>query len=365
MADLNPQDSDAEIGASVDNVMLRNAWYYALPSSDIRSGRVVHRTMLGEPVLIGRDADGSVFALKDTCPHRGTLLSHGCFDGREVECPYHGWRFATDGRCTAIPSQTATQRPQPGDIRAMTYLARETQGNIWIYFASKSGAERPSTPPPEVPQIGGSFKLHVSSVFDCGIDMAVSGLMDPAHGAFVHRSALWRTRKSIHEKVKTFSPISDHGRLGWRMERHRASSNSRAYRFLLGGTPETEITYTLPSVRVEHATTGRFSYCGLTACTPIDAKRTAVHHVMYWTVPDGGVLVPLIRLIASRFIDQDRRAVMSMAEGQKFLPATMLIRDADMQARWYFRLKREWLAAETEGRDRSNPIAPATLRWRS
>jgi phenylpropionate dioxygenase-like ring-hydroxylating dioxygenase large terminal subunit len=203
------------------------------------------------------------------------------------------------------------------------------------------------------------------AVFDCGIDLAVSGLMDPAHGAFVHRSALWRTRASIHEKSKAFSPVEGPGRFGWRMDRHRASSNSRAYRLLLGGSPETEITYTLPSVRIEHATTGRFEYCGLTACTPIDARRTAVHHVMYWSIPDGGVLVPLVRAIARRFVDQDRRAVMSMVEGQRFRPATMLIRDADMQTRWYLRLKKEWLAAEAEGRTPVNPIAPTVLRWRS
>src|ERR1700749_3193615 len=95
----------------VKGVLLREAWYYALPGHALGRGATVHRTLLGEPVLIGRDGNGAVFALRDTCPHRGTLLSHGTFDGREVECPYHGWRFATDGRCTAIPSQGPNQRP--------------------------------------------------------------------------------------------------------------------------------------------------------------------------------------------------------------------------------------------------------------
>jgi phenylpropionate dioxygenase-like ring-hydroxylating dioxygenase large terminal subunit len=326
----------------------------------------LHRTLLGEPVLIGRDCGDNVFAMRDTCPHRGTLLSRGAFDGHEVECPYHGWRFATNGRCTAIPSQTTSQRPQPDDIRAKTYPAAEHQGNIWIFFASKDNATPSPLPPvPTIPDVGARFKLHVVAIFECGIDLAVSGLMDPAHGAFVHRSALWRTRTSIHEKAKVFSPVTDTGRLGWRMDRHRASSNSRAYRLLLGSAPETEITYTLPSVRIEHAATRRFDYCGLTACTPIDSQRTAVHHVMYWTVPDGGLLVPLVRFVARRFVEQDRRAVMTMVEGQRFRPATMLIRDADMQTRWYYRLKKEWLAAEAQGRAPVNPIAPTTLRWSS
>src|SRR3954466_16177691 len=83
---------------------LREAWYYALPGHRLKRGAMLAKTLLGEPLLIGRDAAGVPFALRDLCPHRGVPLSCGRFDGREVECCYHGWRFATDGRCTAIPS---------------------------------------------------------------------------------------------------------------------------------------------------------------------------------------------------------------------------------------------------------------------
>jgi phenylpropionate dioxygenase-like ring-hydroxylating dioxygenase large terminal subunit len=355
-------EPDPDARHSADGVMLREAWYYAAPAHAVRRRRTVHRTLLGEPVLIGRDDDGRVFALRDTCPHRGTLLSRGAFDGREVECPYHGWKFATDGRCTAIPSQAPDQRPQPADVRTPRYAVAETQGNIWVYMGTAAG---PLPPVPEVPATGVRYGLHVAMTFACNIDLAVSGLMDPAHGAFVHRSALWRTKASIHEKHKAFSPLDEPGRFGWRMDRHRASSNSRAYRLFLGGAPETEISYLMPAVRIEHATTGRFAYCGLTACTPVDAQRTEVHHVMYWNVPGADALKPLIRAVAWRFLDQDRRAVQAMAAGLAFRPATMLIRDADTQTRWYYRLKREWLAAAAEGRPRRNPLAPAVLTWRS
>lgn len=153
--------------------------------------------------------------------------------------------------------------------------------------------------------------------------------------------------------------------LGWRMDKHRASSNSRAYKLFLGGAPETEITYTMPSIRIEHANTGRYDYCGLTACTPIDAQRTEVHHVMYWNVPGATLLKPLVRWATRRFLDQDRRAVMDMVDGMRFQPAIMLIKDADMQTRWYFRLKKEWLMAEKERRSRRNPLMPILLTWRS
>ena len=350
---------DFQLG--VGGLMLREAWYYGLPSTALTRGRTQHKTLLGEPVLLGRDAAGAVFAMRDTCPHRGTLLSKGKFDGREVECPYHGWRFATNGRCTAMPSQTAVQRPQPGDIRAQTFPAMETQGNVWVYM----GASKRLPPVPVVPVLGERQQLHVAMTFDCNIDLAVIGLMDPAHGAFVHKSSLWRNEASIHEKHKAFSPLPESEGLGWRIDRHSASSNSRAYRLFLGGAPETEISYRLPSVRLEHARTPRYNYVGLTACTPITADRTAVHHVMYWDVPTLSLLKPLVRHLTWRFLDQDRRAVMSMVEGLAFNPPTMLVQDADTQTRWYYRLKREALAAQAEGRAPRNPITPVTLSWRS
>lgn len=346
----------------VGGIMLRDAWYYAMPAAALKRGVAVHRTMLGEPVLIGRDAGGKVFALSDTCPHRGTLLSKGTFDGREVACPYHGWRFATDGRCTAIPSQTAAQRPQPQDVRAESFSAAEHQGNIWIYIGARAAA---LPPVPEVPVIGNRLQLHVSMIFACNIDLAVIGLMDPAHGAFVHRSSFWRKADSIHEKHKAFSPLPEHEGLGWRMDRHTASRNSRAYSLFLGGAPETEISYRLPSVRIEHARTSKYNYCGLTACTPVTADITEVHHVMYWDLPAAPLLRAILKPLTLRFLDQDRRAVLSMQEGLVFNPPTMLVQDADTQTRWYYRLKREVLAAQAEGRPAKNPITPATLSWRS
>ncbi len=43
----------------------------------------------------------------------------------------------------------------------------------------------------------------------------------------------------------------------------------------------------------------------------------------------------------------------------------MLINDADTQARWYYRLKAEYLRARAEKRAFVNPVKDRVLRWRS
>src|SRR5262249_4096367 len=97
---------------------------------------MLSRTMLGEPGLLVRRRDGGVFALRDICPHRGMPLSAGRFDGAEVECCYHGWRFAGDGSCTAIPSLVAGQAFDLARVAVPRYEVREVQGNIWVFFGS-------------------------------------------------------------------------------------------------------------------------------------------------------------------------------------------------------------------------------------
>lgn len=348
--------------AGAPSGMLRGLWYYAVPGRRVRRGRMLHRMLLGEPVLIGRDGDGRVFALSDICPHRGMPLSYGRLDGAEVTCCYHGWRFDTAGRCTHIPSLVEGQKFDVSKIAVRAYPVHEAQGNVWIFMDDETASEPGARPPvPLVPGVGDAGYNMVRTVrFACPIDHAVIGLMDPAHGPFVHRAWWWRGTASIHAKEKRFAP----SHLGFKMLRHAPSRNSFLYR-LMRGRPETEISFQLPGVRIEQVRAGDRVVCGLTAVTPVSASETDVHHAVYWNMPWMTPLMPLWKLVAKRFIDQDRRVVEMQQHGLRFGPKLMLINDADTQARWYYQCKREFATARAEDRAFQNPVPETTLRWRS
>jgi phenylpropionate dioxygenase-like ring-hydroxylating dioxygenase large terminal subunit len=337
---------------------LREVWYYAAAGRRLKPRATLAKVMLGEPVLIGRDAAGRPFALRDICPHRGMPLSAGRFDGHEIECCYHGWRFDSGGRCTAIPSLVPGQNLTLGRIRVRRYPVREVQGNIWAFFGEDPAAA------PEIPVLDGfadaAPRLVETVRFAAPVDHAVVGLMDPAHGPFVHGTWWWRSRRSIRAKAKAFAPAP----YGFAMTRHRPSRNSRAYR-LLGAAPETEIVFRLPSIRIEHIQAGRHLVANLTAITPIDAVTTEINHCVYWTVPWLDALKPLLRPYVRAFLDQDRAIMERQQQGLRWDPPLMLIDDADTQAKWYYRLKREYRRARAEGRPFANPVEPRTLEWRS
>jgi phenylpropionate dioxygenase-like ring-hydroxylating dioxygenase large terminal subunit len=344
--------------------LLRGLWYVAAPGAELKPGKLLAKTLLNEPVLMGRTKDGSVFALRDVCPHRGIPLRYGRFDGTTVACAYHGWRFDKSGSCVEIPSLAEGQAVDLDKIKCGAYACVEQQGLIWVYFP-KAG-ERPEgdqATPPRMPIFDDAVapKLGIMLPFPCSSDHAAFGLMDPTHAAFVHTS--WWFKKDatkLRPKEKKFEPSE----LGWRMVRHRLPPQNLVYK-LLGKHVETEISYKRPGLRIEEVHGDKHSLVGLTAITPITEEDTEVYQ-FFWATPGWvGAVKPLAEYLMTVFLDQDRRVVVQQREGLMNNPRLMLINDADTQARWWMRVKDEWRESQADGRAFANPLAARTLRWRS
>ena len=346
---------------AIDDAPPRNLWYMAGFAAQLAAGKLKHQILLDEPIVFGRDQNGKVFALRDSCPHRGVPFSAGKMMADDtVECPYHGWRFGADGVCKMIPSLVEGQDFDPGRIHARAYPVREQDGLIWIYMAA-DGLEnaQPRGEPPRVGIDNPKPRWSVSQTFRCPVDHAVIGLMDPAHAAYVHAHWYWRHKPK--EKVKHYAPLPT----GFVMTRHQPTKP--AYQ-LLGAEVTTEITFELPSTRfenVEGKLFGRpFKVVSLTVCTPLDAETTQVTQIMYW--PGWvGFIRPFFMVFGAAFLGDDRRMVELQREGLKFNPRLMLIQDADQPAIWYHRVKKAWAESVASGAPFTNPVEERTLRWRS
>jgi phenylpropionate dioxygenase-like ring-hydroxylating dioxygenase large terminal subunit len=247
-------------------------------------------------------------------------------------------------------------------IRVRRYPVAESQGLVFVWVAAdaRSDAE-PSEPPPVFEGVvGGAPKLVDRMDFEAHIDHAVVGLMDPAHGPYVHQQWWWRSRHSQHEKAKRFEPRD----AGFAMVRHEPSKNSRAYA-ILGGEPLTEITFRIPGLRWEHIAVGKRQVLSLTCLTPVNDKTTRITQIVWSDHPAFLFLRPFIKAGARAFLRQDGDMVNLQNQGLKYDPSLLWIDDADRQAKWYQQLKREWTASRREGRPFANPVEAVTLRWRS
>ena len=50
-----------------DSLMLTGFWYRALPGEKVKRGQLRKAMLLEIPLVIGRDAQGHAFALRDAC----------------------------------------------------------------------------------------------------------------------------------------------------------------------------------------------------------------------------------------------------------------------------------------------------------
>jgi phenylpropionate dioxygenase-like ring-hydroxylating dioxygenase large terminal subunit len=341
---------------------LRNIWYYALSGEQLKPGQMFAKQLLGEPIVFGRTHDGEVFALRDICPHRAVPLSCGRFDGENIECAYHGWRFDRVGQCQLIPALHDGQDLDLSKFKVRRYPVQEVQGNIWIFMSEQECGDTEVTHP--VPLVAGfEGETHQSTLtmkFPCFIDHAVVGLMDPAHVPFVHRAWWWRTDAILTDEIKAFDPSP----YGFTMRRHRLERETFFYR-LLGGNTETEISFQLPGVRIEQIVTDTNRVANMTVITPISETETEVTTIFYttisWFKPLQPILLPFIRT----FLGQDRDMVVKQQIGLKHNPPLMLIRDADTQAKWYYQLRSEFVKSIAENREFVNPVKSQILHWRS
>src|SRR5690242_5457626 len=152
MTEISPQRQ------TPDSLMLHGFWYRALPGDRLRRRKLTPLVLLEVPLVLGRDREDKPFALRDACPHRGMPLSCGGFDGRQLECSYHGWRFdAHTGQCQAIPSLTADQSLKIHRIYAGSFPCQESDSFVWVFIPEPSpvgaGFSKAAEPPFAVPQV--------------------------------------------------------------------------------------------------------------------------------------------------------------------------------------------------------------------
>jgi phenylpropionate dioxygenase-like ring-hydroxylating dioxygenase large terminal subunit len=364
-----------EPAREADAGFLWDFWYPALRSTEIVGRRLATTMLLEVPLVLGRTTEGKAFAMRDSCPHRGIPLSYGRFDGKTLECSYHGWRFeACSGQCLEIPSLSSQDKLKVDRVFAGHYPCEERDGYVWVYMASRerravdsaAGSRPPEAVPaaPKLATFSQKYKItHLACDLPAHVDHGIIGLMDPAHGPFVHQSWFWRSRGSIHEKQKQFEPIPN----GFRMSPHSPSSNSAPYQLLkriTGESVTTTIDFVLPNLRTEIDRSGKLWFSSRATVTPVRRDLCRIDFVAAWNIPFLPAFI--FRRFGKTFLRQDQETMIQQSEGLRYNPHLMLIDDADRQARWYFALKANLIESRRTGGVMVHPMnGPVTLRWRS
>ena len=165
-------------------------WSPVAAVADVPPGGLLPVRVLGHDLVVWRTAGGALAAAYDRCPHRGTRLSMGRVCDEDLVCPYHGWAFAAQGRCTRIPSMA---RAPLGERQALSVVGvREHLGLVWVRLGAAHPESLLAQPPaialPEGPGIRrvlcGPYAVATS------FGRTLENFLDVAHFGFVHPGTL-------------------------------------------------------------------------------------------------------------------------------------------------------------------------------
>jgi len=150
--------------------------------------------LLGTPLLLVKQSDGSIKAFANVCRHRGARVEFaesGC--KRVFSCPYHNWAYGKDGALRGMPNAEGFDGMDRAQYGLVEFPCEVRHGLVWVI--STVGAEL------DIAAILGG--KHDDEVTDTGIDdsfqvrketwkldmnwkIAVDGVQDSYHLCQLH-----------------------------------------------------------------------------------------------------------------------------------------------------------------------------------
>jgi len=108
----------------------RREWHCIARADQVsQPGDYLCMELVGEPLVLIRDADCVARVLSRVCRHRAMLVLEGMGNTSAIVCPYHSWTYELDGRLRGAPEMHRT----PGFDREGCRLP-EIRSEIWQGF---------------------------------------------------------------------------------------------------------------------------------------------------------------------------------------------------------------------------------------
>jgi len=279
---------------------LMQAWYVACGSRDLER-KPLARTVLGQPMVLFRGADGKPAALLDRCAHRNVPLSIGTLVEGRIECRYHGWQYGTNGRCEKIPGlcdgfdRIARHVPH--------FAAVEENGFVWVYAAPDAV---PSTRPFALPPLEkGASEVRRVVYVESPLHPALENALDVPHTAVLHRGLFRGDRAPQRIKARVSRTLG--GVQAEYLGEPRPEGLAAKLIAPSGGVVTHVDRFILPSIaQVEYRLGDDVHFLVNSLCTPVDEYLTRIHAVIaFRTRLPGWLLKPLLTPLANRIFRQD------------------------------------------------------------
>ena len=211
---LDPERAEAE------RAVFRQRPLVAAVSAGLRDqGSFLTLELIGVPLLLVRQDDGSVAGFINICRHRGGKVEpEACGSKRVFTCRYHGWTYDRDGGLRNVPFREGFDSVDPACHGLLRVGTAERHGFIWVQLGSTTPPDVAAYLGPDLDeQIGrfdlGRWELYVDERFTQSVNwkLVADGLLDILHPKFLHPDTVGRL---IQTNTHAWDRYGDHGRLG-------------------------------------------------------------------------------------------------------------------------------------------------------
>jgi phthalate 4,5-dioxygenase len=164
--------------------LLRQYWQPAALSEQLESARpIVPVTLLGEELVLFREANGRLGLMDRRCPHRGADLCYGRLEHGGLRCAFHGWLFDATGQCLEQPAEPIESKAHL-HLRHRAYPCEERNGIVFAYLGQ---GEPPPFPAFDCFRAPSEQTFAFKGLWQCNWLQALEVGIDPAHASYLHR----------------------------------------------------------------------------------------------------------------------------------------------------------------------------------
>jgi 5,5'-dehydrodivanillate O-demethylase len=170
--------------------LLRRYWHPVCVSAELTDEKPIKRfRLLGEDLVVFRlplkagEAKHRYGVVAERCSHRLASLAYGVVEADGIRCPYHGWKYGTDGTCLETPPEPK-EWAYKNEIRHTSYPTQKLGGLVWTYMGPQ--------PVPLLPRWDclaredGLRVIYVESIIDCNWVQPMENSVDPSHLYWLH-----------------------------------------------------------------------------------------------------------------------------------------------------------------------------------
>ena len=110
--------ADPEIYEAERRHIFARHWLWIGREAEVAEpGQYVTAAPAGFPLFVRRAEDGALHAFHNVCRHRASkLLTEPGGHCHAIECPYHGWRYRSDGALDHVPSSPPAAESSAQDV---------------------------------------------------------------------------------------------------------------------------------------------------------------------------------------------------------------------------------------------------------